>query len=543
MKQENQFDVAILGGGFSGSMLATILGKEGARVLVVDGQTHPRFAIGEATVRHSLRMVKLIAERYDIPELRKISSGDNIRKYVTSACGEKRNFGFIYHHEGQAHQNPREATQLVIPPFREGYEAHLFRQDIDAFLFNSAIHYGAVTRQGVYLDDVNFDPDRVQLTLANGETFTADYVVDATGFRSPLAQKFGLREEPTRARTHSRVLFTHMIDVTPYDDCVNNIHGTPERWYNGTCHHIFDGGWVWVIPFNNHPESTNDLVSVGLQLDPRKHPKPDDMTPQQEWEAFLERFPSIAVQFKNARAVRPWVSTGRVQYSSRQTVGDRWCLLGHAGGFIDAIFSRGLAITMEALGALAPLLLKAIKDGDFSAQRFQYLERLQANLVTNTDLVAYGAYVSYCDFDLWNAWFRVWALGVGIGDLRLAAIYRTYLKTHDDSILPDNAEPMGLLCCHHQGFLKLFQSAIANIEEVEKGFLDPKEASRRIFALIREADFTSPAVGLADPSRRYINAGTLGTLLRSALWAVTSAPPEMKSYILNVSGWRRQLPA
>ena len=50
---------------------------------------------------------------------------------------------------------------------------------------------------------------------------------------------------------------------------------------------------------------------------------------------------SICAQFKAAKAVRNcWVRTGRLQYSSKRIVGDRFCLLGHAVGFIDPLYSK-----------------------------------------------------------------------------------------------------------------------------------------------------------------------------------------------------------
>lgn len=52
-------------------------------------------------------------------------------------------------------------------------------------------------------------------------------------------------------------------------------------------HHIFKGGWLWIIPFNNHRASTNPLCSVGLQLDPRLYPQREDLTPEEEFRAFI----------------------------------------------------------------------------------------------------------------------------------------------------------------------------------------------------------------------------------------------------------------
>ena len=50
---KHDFDVAILGNGLSGSMLATILGKKGVSVVLIDAEQHPRFAVGESTIPHT----------------------------------------------------------------------------------------------------------------------------------------------------------------------------------------------------------------------------------------------------------------------------------------------------------------------------------------------------------------------------------------------------------------------------------------------------------------------------------------------------------
>src|SRR6478672_6691508 len=120
-RDPGEFDVVILGSGFEGGVLGTILARHGHKVVIIDASSHPRFVLGESTVRHTWRTLKIMAERYDIPEFREqFCSGDAVHRHVTSSCGVKKNFGFIYHREGQ-HQIPEEATQLVIPSFPEGY--------------------------------------------------------------------------------------------------------------------------------------------------------------------------------------------------------------------------------------------------------------------------------------------------------------------------------------------------------------------------------------------------------------------------------------
>jgi FADH2 O2-dependent halogenase len=532
-----RFDVAIIGSGFEGGVLGTILARHGYKVLIVDASGHPRFVLGESTVRHTFRNLKIMAERYDIPEFReKFSSGAAVHKHVTSSCGVKKNFGFVYHRAGE-HQRPEEATQVVIPSFPEGHEAHLFRQDIDAFLANTAAHYGATLRFNAAITRVDAGEDGVTLATNKGDTFLARYVADASGPGSALSKLWGLRDNPPRLRTNTRCVFSHMVDVTPYDD-LDLPRGVPrmaERWYSGTCHHIFDGGWLWVIPFDNRKGSTNAACSIGLSLDNARFPKPDGQTAEEEWNAFLGRFPSIREQFKRAKAIREWVSTPRLQNTVSQVLGDRWVIMpaANGSGFLDAMFSRGLANATEMIHAFAGRLMSALDDDDLRAERFEYVERLtKAQLARNDELV-YGTYISFRDFDAWNAWFRLWAVGVALGDLNLGNCYYSYLKTRDESTLPDAQDPLGLFCSNHVAFGELFARSFAEMLKLDQGTQTAREASQRIFKLLDEVTFVAPALRIADPSQKCLNISAPGVAVRSLWWALTQAPPDIRQMTLG----------
>ena len=125
----------------------------------------------------------------------------------------------------------------------------------------------------------------------------------------------------------------------------------------GTLHHVFEGGWLWVIPFNNHPRSSNPLISIGIQVDPRIYPTRKDLTPEEEFYALIDQFPDMKAQFRNAKPVRGWTRTERLQYSSKRIVGDRFCLVGHAAGFIDPLYSKGMYTTFSSVSLLADLLV------------------------------------------------------------------------------------------------------------------------------------------------------------------------------------------
>ena len=64
-----------------------------------------------------------------------------------------------------------------------------------------------------------------------------------------------------------------MTGVKLYEDVIasTDVTGSPTPLSQSTLHHMFEGGWLWIIPFNNHPYSTNTLCSVGLQFDIDKH--------------------------------------------------------------------------------------------------------------------------------------------------------------------------------------------------------------------------------------------------------------------------------
>jgi tetracycline 7-halogenase / FADH2 O2-dependent halogenase len=208
-------------------MQGIILACNGAKVVIIDAGTHPRFALGESTVRHTFRMIKIMAERFVVPEFKtEFNSGKLIHKHVSSGFGIKTNFGFMIHHEGQ-HQRPEEATQLVIPPYREGYEAHLFRQDTEASLTYTAIHHGCTVKYFTRAKNVETDHTGVSIETDKGETIRARFIADASGGGHVLWRMWGLRDDPIRCKTNTRCLFTQMIDVKPYDD-LNLPYGVPQ---------------------------------------------------------------------------------------------------------------------------------------------------------------------------------------------------------------------------------------------------------------------------------------------------------------------------
>ena len=425
----SSYDVAIIGSGFSGSSLAAILARHGQRVIVFEAKSHPKFAIGESMILETSEVLRATAALFDVPELAYFSS-ENYFKLAGTSHGVKRHFSYLHHTPGLP-QDKRHSLQAVIPRQPHGHEMHLFRQDTDAFLTATAVAYGADVLQETPVKEIELDGAGATVVTAKGERYRASYVVDAGGFRSILAERFGLRE--MNLQTHSRTIFTHMVNVPCYNDvgASTQEYGIPYRLSEGTLHHIFRGGWLWVIPFNNHPQATNPLCSVGLLLDPRIHPERPDLSAEEEFYAFIGQFPGMAAQFAHAKSVRAWTRTPRIQYSSKQVVGDRFCLLGHAAGFIDPLFSKGLYVTSMSTALCAHLLLRAKATGDYSAAAFRRLEEQTLAYVRTNDRLVANSFRAFSHPKLWQVYSVVWLLGAYTEYVMLNSI-RAQAKSRDD---------------------------------------------------------------------------------------------------------------
>jgi len=404
---ETSHDVVILGGGLSATVTALVLASKGLNVALLDNGTHPRFALGESLLKPTVLWMQLLADQYDLPELAVLANAEKINTQIAPTCGIKKGFGFVQHESGSDQIVDQWWANIAVS-YGEGVsEAHYFRQDIDAYLFRLAVQRCANVQSNAGVQSVWTDSEGAYVETSKG-IVSGQFLIDCTGPASKVAQEFDLREKPTRFKTCSRSIFTHMVDVVPFDEC----DSAPQpglAWHDGTLHHILDEGWIWVIPFDNSTGSTNPVVSVGMTYDLAKS-ESSELTAEQEWEVLLQRYPALQRQFGNAKCVRPWISTGRLQYSAKSSVGERFCLLGAACGGVDALFSRGLLNTMQSISLVTEVVSSAIAENDFSGHRFEAIEKLQQNQLLINDSLTAGTYKAMGSSKLTTWWLSVWTL-------------------------------------------------------------------------------------------------------------------------------------
>ena len=130
-----EYDVAIVGAGFGGALLAMIARRLGCSVALIERGQHPRFAMGESSTPLTNLLLEEIATRYDLPRVLPLTQWGAWQKaYPRIGCGLKRGFTFFHHRFGEPWvarsrwrpacpfrtRCPRWASRLLSQPFRPG---------------------------------------------------------------------------------------------------------------------------------------------------------------------------------------------------------------------------------------------------------------------------------------------------------------------------------------------------------------------------------------------------------------------------------------
>ena len=361
------YDVVILGSGFAGSLLGLLLRRQGLSVLVIDRARHPRFAIGESSTPAADFILESLCKEYGLPELRPLCRyGAWCRELPHISRGLKR--GFSYFHQrpyqpfspGRCHENE---LLVAASPSDEVGDTHWYRADVDQYIARQFSAAGGELWEETQIDSAQQVTSGWELHGTRDGTvlsIQARFLVDGTGGDSALVRWLNLPTRTESLSTHSRSLFGHFTDVPLWSDLLH-ANGIDQRDYPYPCdqaalHHIIDGGWMWVLRFDN------GITSLGWTLDTRRHPLPLGQSPTEEWATMQERYPAVARQVGNARPAapfsvdRPLIRTQRLQRLVSSIAGDTWALLPHTAGFIDPFYSTGIAHSLLGVERLARII-------------------------------------------------------------------------------------------------------------------------------------------------------------------------------------------
>ena len=402
-------DVAILGSGFGGCLSALIVDRIGLRPIVIDRAVHPRFAIGESSTPIADMILRDLADRYDLPRLKPLSAyGPWQARYPHLGVGRKRGFSYFYHRPAEPFRPDSEHDkELLVAASADGFysDTHWLRADVDAFFAEEVRRAGIplLENTGIAVRSCGSGWALEGKQQATPVIVSARFIIDATGNAGVLPCALNLVDATCPLRTHSRAVFSHFAGVKHWHDMMTDAGGFvsdhPFPCDEAALHHVFDGGWMWMLRFNN------DIVSAGFLLDPRRCPVPPGVSPEVEWQNWLNRFPSLQEQFAAARIVHPpgaLVRTGRLQRRVTHAAGANWALLPYTAGFVDPLHSTGIAHTLSGIERLTALLAQHWDQAALAEALHGYSTAVLRELALIDTLVA-ACYEASGSFRLYSA--------------------------------------------------------------------------------------------------------------------------------------------
>ncbi|MGH3613343.1 MAG: NAD(P)/FAD-dependent oxidoreductase [Pseudonocardia sp.] len=354
-------DVAVVGGGAAGLTLALQLrqGRPDLRILVLERQAHPvpeaAHKVGESTVEiagYYLREILGLGEHLEGQQLRKFG----LRMFFSDR-------------DNQDIARRIELGHSVTPPAAVG------TYQIDRGRFENALAKrlagaGIDIRTGTVAERIELGPGDADHAVVFRDdigaqrTVRARWVIDATGRNGMLKKNLGLAKPVGHRANAVWLRVDAAIDVATWsDDPAWQARIRESRRELSTNHLMGSGYWVWLIRL------ASGATSVGIVTDPERH----DF-------AELNRLPRALAWLREHEpqcAAAVAAAIDRVQdfrvmkdyaYSCRQVFsGDRWCLAGEAGVFLDPLYSPGLDLVAISNGLITDLVLRSL-DGEDVAE-------------------------------------------------------------------------------------------------------------------------------------------------------------------------------
>ncbi len=381
MKRE--FDLAVVGAGFGGSLMAMVAHQLGLSVVLLERGRHPRMAIGESTTPLSNLLLERLSATYDLPRIAPLAKwGSWQRSYPQIACGLKRGFTF-FHDE--------EQLLVAASPHDDIADTNWYRADVDHFLVKEAQKLGVDYRDSVQIETLEFAEDGAAIAGRAGDVpfqLHARLLIDATGPRGFLQRKLRLEESPLPGLPPTESLYSHFTGVTRTETAED---APPYPVDDAAVHHIFEGGWVWVLRFNN------GVTSAGVAATRRVAEELVLSEGEPAWQRLLDRLPGLKSQFKKASACQPFRHMPSVSFRSRTMAGKRWAMLPSAAGFVDPLLSTGFALNLTGIERLARIIQQHRDSADLARHLQSYAEETDGNLLAANRLIA-ALYATMGDF-------------------------------------------------------------------------------------------------------------------------------------------------
>jgi len=320
---DKNVDVAIIGGGLAGNLLARQLRRQvpDVDVAVIEKSDSTSFKVGESTVE--------LATNYLTRKL-------GLSTYLYEEHLPKNGLRFFFDTErrdGSLEQLSEIGS--VAMPYLPAFQTDRSRLDADLLRMNQADGVDVIRGRVSELELNEGDAPHI-VTVDEDEgrrSLRARWVIDASGRAGVIAKKKQLRLSENHRRASVWGRFRNVKDW--------DTHGSP-AWRGrvnhtsrmlSTNHFCYPGLWIWFIPIGR------GVVSVGFVIDSDEWD--DTWRTEAGFLAFLRQHRAVAELLDGAELI-DIMSFGQLAYRTKSYFsGDRWGLIGEAGSFADPFYSQG----------------------------------------------------------------------------------------------------------------------------------------------------------------------------------------------------------
>jgi flavin-dependent dehydrogenase len=355
---QDSCDVLVIGGGPAGSSTASMLSRQGHRVVLLEREKFPRYHIGESLIPFTfgpLEKLGLIA---------KMKGSNFTKKYSVSFVQPdgKRSQPFYFF--------TRYDRETVAQTWQ------VTRADFDLLLLDHARDSGAEVHEQTRVERLLEEDGRVvgvEATDAGGtlRTWRAQLVVDATGKEAFTSQKKGWREkDPYLNKLAVWTYYRGSKRGEGIDEGATTVAFVPEK------------GWFWHIPLHN------DRVSVGVVAEGKYLTRDGVKDPRAIFEREIGQNAWIAEHLSTGECEGEYWVTSEYSRHSRHCAAPGLLLVGDAFAFLDPVFSSGVLLALKS-GVLAGEAIHAgLVAGDLTPERFRaYGEQMREGIENMRKLV------------------------------------------------------------------------------------------------------------------------------------------------------------
>ncbi len=320
-----QLDVAIVGGGLAGSLLARQLsrGNPGRRIAVFEKKTDYTHNVGESIVE--------LGSHYLIRRL-------GLSSYLYDRHFPKNGLRFFFDTAGRnAPLTEMSEIGSESLPFHPAFQIDRSRLEHD--LLEQSAKDGVEVHRGVSVERIEVGqggrPHRLVVSDAEGSrSFEPRWLIDASGRQRVLARQLDLHVDETALDNASVWGWFHGVadvDSLGPESFRSRVRYTPRRL--STMHFAYRGYWIWFIPLQA------GVTSIGVVCEkPYFEPR---MCSNDGFLSWLREHRAVASLLESAKPIATR-SLEHLAYGTKRFVSpDRWALVGEAAAFPDPFYSPG----------------------------------------------------------------------------------------------------------------------------------------------------------------------------------------------------------